>query len=236
MELLQIGGKFCKEKYHERSARQSRAFVRRASVNPPLIRINVYPWTSGGTNPVHVSPSCASWREGAALNQTDPRLPRRARRSHGIIIPANLHADFEVTFTRLRPTQHTALPTDPNHPFTAIRIIDEHVPYARKPGSGEEVSIRFQLPSRPSIYTYDGLCSSGINSYACFDTRGDKSAIFHGEIEVCLGRVEFYKRGKEKEIKITGWRKVSMIGKRGYLKRTVNEIEVVSWRLNPLPR
>lgn len=153
----------------EIGAIKSRAFVRRASVNPPLIRINVYPWISGGTNPVHVSPSCASWREGAALNQTDPRLPRRARRSHGIIIPANLHADFEVTFTRLRPTQHTALPTDPNHPFTAIRIIDEHVPYARKPGSGEEVSIRFQLPSRPSIYTYDGLCSSGINSYACFD-------------------------------------------------------------------
>lgn len=66
--------------------------------------------------------------------------------------------------------------------------------------------------------------------------RGDKSAIFHGEIEVCLGRVEFYKREKEKEIKITGRRKVSMIGKRGYLKRTVNEIEIVSWRLNPLPR
>lgn len=70
---------------------------------------------------------------------------RRARRSHGIIIRRICMHDFEVAFTRLRPTQPALL-----HGQTS-RIIDEDIPYARKPGSrsrpGEEVSIPFQFPS-----------------------------------------------------------------------------------------
>lgn len=80
VELLQIGGKFCKEKYHERSARQSRAFVRRASVNPPLIRINVYPWTSGGTNPVHplciLEGGCGPKSDGSAAAPSGETVTR----------------------------------------------------------------------------------------------------------------------------------------------------------------
>lgn len=100
---------------------------------------------------------------------------RRARRSHGIIIRRICMHDFEVAFTRLRPTQrrNPRFSTD-KRAVLLMRIFPMRVNLDRGHGPGK----KFRFHSNfHRIYTYK------VFTLELVDTIDDKSATFQGKLK-----------------------------------------------------